>query len=270
MIEHHCLNMCTMHSCIRQEMTTISTFLFANPNLKSKDLSPKILEQIAMFVALYAEQECKILDMPISTQKARSLKASIDSGFRYSAEVMHKELEGLAETITMELSKQKFAYIPSAVDKYFEQEKLFGETVYDKLEAAREDIKDAGNCIAASLPTAAVFHLMRVAEIGLRHIARKVSVKLTDKGKPMPVEFATWDKVLNSIRSKIASAHAMSKGRRKAAQLQFFSDAADQLTYIRDIWRNEVSHTGRRYNDSEAMAVMVRVRAFMELLATSS
>ena len=62
----------------------------------------------------------------------------------------------------------------------------------------------------------------------------------------------------------------MSKGRRKAAQLQFFSDAADQLTYIRDIWRNEVSHTGRRYNDSEAMAVMVRVRAFMELLATSS
>jgi hypothetical protein len=269
MIEHHCLNLCTMHSGIRQEMITISALLIAKPEIRSHLLPPGILEEIKLFAAVYAEQECSHLDMPISTQKARSLKASIDSGARYSAEVMLKELEGLAETITMELAKQKFAYIPIPLDQYFEQEKLFGDGVYEKFEAARQDIKDVGNCLAASLPTASVFHSMRVAEIGLRHIARKFGVKLKDKGKPTPVDFATWDKVISGIRGKLNKAHGLPNGPRKNKQLQFYSDLADQCMYFKDMWRNEVAHSRRRFIDAEAEGIMVRVRDFMGLLGTA-
>jgi hypothetical protein len=50
---------------------------------------------------------------------------------------------------------------------------------------------------------------IRVAEFGLRNIARKVGVRLTDKHKPQPIEYATWDKVITAIKNKHTAAHAM-------------------------------------------------------------
>jgi hypothetical protein len=101
----------------------------------------------------------------------------------------------------------------------------------------------------------------------LRDIAKKVKVKLTDKGKPLPVEFATWNKVIEGIRSRISAARAKPKSARQNEQLQFYSDAAEQCGYIRDLWRNDVSHHRKSFNDGEALGVMTRVQQFMELLA---
>lgn len=176
------------------------------------------------------------------------------------------QLKALSEAIRTELGDRQFVFIPPDDAKFYEQEKLFGEAIYDKFEKARNDIRDAGNCLAAGLPTACIFHLMRVAEIGLRHIATKVGVKLTDKNKPQPIEYATWDKVIVNIRSKISQASTLPQGPRKARKLAFFSDAAEQCSYLKDMWRNEVSHTRKRYNQPEALGVMQRVRGFMELL----
>jgi hypothetical protein len=269
MIQHHCLNVCTMHSGIRQEMITISALMTARPEIRGYLLSPEILQEIKLFAAIYAEQECSHLEMPISTQKARSLKASIDSGTRYSSEVMHKELEGLAETITMELARQKFAYIPSRLDKYFEQKKLFGESVYEKCDAAKQDIEDAGNCLAASLPTASVFHLMRVAEHGLRVLAKKLRVTISHKGKACPLEFGDWNTVIAGIKNKIADARKLSASHRRQARLEAYSNAADHCEYMKDIWRNNLSHARRPYSEPEAVAVFERVRDFMISLSAT-
>jgi hypothetical protein len=152
------------------------------------------------------------------------------------------------------------------MDKYFEQERLFGDAVYETFEKARQDIKDSGNCLAAGLSTACVFHLTRVAEFGLRHIAAKVGVKLKDKGKPQPIEYATWDKVITAIQIKIKDARQLPQGPQKIRRLAFFSDAAEQCSYIKDLWRNEVSHTRKRYNENEALRVMQRIRDFLQLL----
>jgi hypothetical protein len=258
-----------MHSGIRQEMITISALMTARPEIRGYLLSPEILQEIKLFAAIYAEQECSHLEMPISTQKARSLKASIDSGTRYSSEVMHKELEGLAETITMELARQKFAYIPSRLDKYFEQKKLFGESVYEKCDAAKQDIEDAGNCLAASLPTASVFHLMRVAEHGLRVLAKKLRVTISHKGKACPLEFGDWNTVIAGIKNKIADARKLSASHRRQARLEAYSNAADHCEYMKDIWRNNLSHARRPYSEPEAVAVFERVRDFMISLSAT-
>jgi hypothetical protein len=109
---------------------------------------------------------------------------------------------------------------------------------------------------------------MRVAEYGLRYVAKKAGVKLTDKGKSQPIEYATWDKVIAEIKKQITAARALSHGPKKNMKLQFYSDAAENLTYIRDIWRNEISHTRKSYNEAEALGVLTRVRDFMELLAS--
>ena len=98
-------------------------------------------------------------------------------------------------------------------------------------------------------------------------LLKKSGVKLTDKGKPQSIEFATWDKVITGIKTKIADVRLLPQGLRKNRNLQFYSDAAENCTYIRDIWRNEISHTRKNYNEGEAIGILKRVEDFMRLLA---
>jgi len=53
---------------------------------------------------------------------------------------------------------------------------------------------------------------------------------------------------------------------RKSQKIEHYSDAADHCTYMKDIWRNSVSHTRKPYSFTEAVAVFERVRDFMQLL----
>src|SRR5229473_6950447 len=94
-----------------------------------------------------------------------------------------REFQNLYDQLMCALGRHRFAYIPEAAVPYFENEKLFGESVYNKFPDLREDIKDAGNCFAAALYTACVFHLMRIAEYGMRRIAIRVGVSLRDNKK---------------------------------------------------------------------------------------
>jgi hypothetical protein len=173
----------------------------------------------------------------------------------------------LIEAIDGELCFRRFAFVLSAKAEIHDRLGSDWNEIWTKFPEAKDDSKSAVDCYALEQNTACVFHLMRVAEIGLRAIAKNVGVRLTDKRKPMPVEYATWEKVLSAIKSKIDAAHTLPKGPRKSARLRFYSDAADQCAHFRDIWRNNVAHTRKPYNEGEAFGVMTRVREFMELLA---
>jgi len=167
------------------------------------------------------------------------------------------------------LKHRMFMYIPPEDATYWANPKIFGEDIalMFPLEAAT-DMREVLNCFAASRGTACVFHCMRVAEYGLRKLGKLVNVKLKDKGKLLPIEYATWDKVIQSVRSKIAGIRQRPHGAKKARELQFYSDAADHCEYMKDIWRNEISHTRpRSYNREETLSVINRVRDFAQLLA---
>jgi len=70
-----------------------------------------------------------------------------------------------------ELKKRKFLRVSDHTSRYLDREHLFGEAVSAAFPSAANDIKGAGNCLAAECPTAAVFHLMRAAEVCLRSLA---------------------------------------------------------------------------------------------------
>jgi hypothetical protein len=108
---------------------------------------------------------------------------------------------------------------------------------------------------------------MRVAEYGLRKLANRVNATITDKGRTYPIEYGDRNKVIVAVRGKISLARARTKGPKREKSLQFYSDAADHCEYMKDIWRNEISHTRRRYNKSETLAVFNRVREFVQLIA---
>lgn len=171
-------------------------------------------------------------------------------------------LEDLSNSIKSELSQKQFAFIPERKIPFFEQHDLFGEQVSAAFPSAQSEIKDAGNCLAADLPTAAIFHLMRAAEHGLRGLAKHLRVKV---GKSL--EYATWEQVIRGIDRKLERLRAKPRGKKKSEALEFYRLTLSECEMLKDVWRNPVSHARGRYSEDEALAVLGRVREFMQRLS---
>lgn len=71
--------------------------------------------------------------------------------------------------------------------------------VITKFPSSRQDALAAVDCWASGHGTASVFHSMRVAELGLRALARERRIKLPRK----PLEWANWEDMLSQLRKKI-------------------------------------------------------------------
>jgi hypothetical protein len=177
------------------------------------------------------------------------------------------ELNHAIHQIRKELEKWSFVPIAPEYCSYFEKPDLFGGDVARAFPDAREDLREAGNCIAVVLPTAAVFHLMRVAEQGLRVLAKALRVRLTHGGHLHPIEYADWEKVITGIKNKIAKARSLPVGPKRQEKLERYSDAADHCLFMKDIWRNNVAHARKPYIPVEALGVFNRVKDFMNCLA---
>jgi hypothetical protein len=91
-----------------------------------------------------------------------------------------------------ELEALSFACIPINKDRFFEQSELFGKTVKEAAsEEINSEIKAAGNCLAAELNTAAVFHSIRAAERGARSSAsERRSRTISDMGRSLRASLA--------------------------------------------------------------------------------
>lgn len=63
----------------------------------------------------------------------------------------------------------------------------FGDKVFDAFEKARYDAEEAALCIVAGAFTAAVFHIMRVAEIGVRTLGKELGLsRIYETQHPKP------------------------------------------------------------------------------------
>lgn len=181
--------------------------------------------------------------------------------------VLHAKVRTVLNGIDEVLSARKFFLLSEEEASFYDNPDLFGESFKKKypVGAVREAFC-AGNCYAASQYTACVFHCMRVAEYGLRKLARNsfLKIRLTQKkGKTHPIEYADWQKVIDAIRSKIAKIRQRPVGPKREEDIRFLSLAADHCEYMKDIWRNEISHTRRWYKPEEALSVINRVKEFV-------
>jgi hypothetical protein len=178
-------------------------------------------------------------------------------------EIILAGIEEIQQSITHELAARKFAFIAPGGSEFFEQHDLFGEGVSAAFPSAQEDIKEAGNCLAADLNTASVFHLMRAVEIGLRALARHVRVPA--KGQ---LEYAQWNQIIEQIESKVRIVRQQPAGKKKSESLEFYHGVLGEFNAFKDVWRNNVMHSRRHYNHPEARGAYLHVREFMQRLAT--
>jgi hypothetical protein len=173
------------------------------------------------------------------------------------------------DMVRLELKSRKFLYLPETQNAYFQKTRLFGSGVYQSFPDARTELTSAGNAFAFELYTACVFHLMRVAEHGLRVLARRLHVRLSHTGKFLPLDHADWNTVITGIRNQIITARKLPHGPKRQRKFEMYSDAADHCEYMKDIWRNTASHSRKSYTKLEALQAMDRVRDFMQFLSQS-
>lgn len=168
------------------------------------------------------------------------------------------QLQGLADSIITEIRKRTFMFIDRP--ELFEQEMLFGLAVAEKFPAAREDIKDAGTCLASGLNNAAVFHLMRALEHGLIDMAKRLKVK-----KP---KAPSWGAYITAIQKEIQRLDASQNWPPSWQKHgEFFREASTHFKHFKSI-RNNASHAGEHgFEADEAEIIFRHTREFMQHLA---
>jgi hypothetical protein len=181
---------------------------------------------------------------------------------------INTELQTIRKKIYEEMDSIRLAVIPQDKAGFFEQNDLLGKSFHDSASPEiSAEIKAAGNCLAADLNTAAIFHLMRAVE----HAMRAVVVHLKIRVKNKPLEHAGWDEMIKLIEKKIRDKrekyeHSRKRNRKDLEACKFFRIVADELNFFKEIWRDNTMHSQRLYHASEAIRVFERVRDFMQRL----
>jgi hypothetical protein len=201
---------------------------------------------------------CDKLNLVVSPSYQLSLEQLVFDGPGELVEcsVVAVSIKNLLSAVRSEVNRIQFALIPKNKVKFFEQHDLFGEAVSAAFPSAQPEIKDVGNCLAADLHTAAVFHLMRTAEFGLREMAKTIKAKL-----PVQIEYATWGQVIDAIQKRLDKLKGKSVAKDKKRQI--YSALILDIRAFCHLWRNPVSHLRGRFSEAGALDAFGHVRDFM-------
>ncbi|MER9255021.1 hypothetical protein NKI59_25080 [Mesorhizobium sp. M0598] len=124
-------------------------------------------------------------------------------------------------------------------------------------DAARE-LEEACKCLALQRPTAAVFHAMRMLEVGIRKLADLLD--LPDQTKPGE---RNWGTMLKTIKSQIEEKYPARMPNSEGAS---FERMFASLDAVKNPWRNGTMHVESFYTDSEALHIVRCVAYFMQTL----
>jgi hypothetical protein len=146
---------------------------------------------------------------------------------------------------------------------------LFGERVEQAFPSARSDIVEAGRCLALNRNNAAVYHLVRVAEVGLRALAWDRRVQPRNRiGNPLPLELSEWGKLISLVEGKIKEIQNWRASLVREEAHQFYNRAIVELRAFNDGWRRHVMHSrSHEFKNDEALALWGHVMRFMQSIS---
>ncbi len=218
------------------------------------------------------------LDMPIKAEEQADLKKFLLSlkkhadelNLKVSSGILDKKLadlpqnqrefELLISVIKEEIKSHLFLYIPRHRAIYHELVSNF-ESFKSFPDATHEAIR-AGSCYAVGEYTACVFHSMRMAELGLKSLAKYLNVSF-----PFPIELADWQNIIDKIESEIKELNKLPKSAEKDEKLKFCSGAAAQFRYFKDAYRKHVAHARENSGEYQEFNILEKTNEFMRILS---
>jgi hypothetical protein len=148
----------------------------------------------------------------------------------------------------------------------------FGPVVEMAFPSASDEIKEASTCYALGRSTAAVFHLMRAAERGLRALAVAVNA-LPTSPTAKPIELENWDPIIGRIGDASATFIQECENKKlhieKANAKAFFNATLADYYAFKDAIRNILMHdrSGGTYDEFQALSARNRVEECFNRMA---
>ena len=174
------------------------------------------------------------------------------------------ELNTLLQAIEDDARKERFYHYPRPKGSEVVLTRSKWLAALQQFKSAEQEIEAGVDCYGLGHNTAAIFHMMRVAEHGLRALARERQVTWPTK----PLEWATWQDMLNKIEGSARTmGKIMAPGPQKDAALAFYTGAMGQFYAFKDQYRNAVMHVRASYDEHQALSAITHVRDFMNGLS---
>lgn len=197
-----------------------------------------------------------------ASTKINSLAIKISMNSYLTVSQLEVLLRGLVDEIIREIDNAYLlVFSGSSIQFLVQDEPLFGQSVHQYFPEARRDIVSAGRCWSLGEGTAAVFHLMRVLEIGLKQFAIFLGVERDS------VDYTNWKNIIDQIEKRIRDIEQETKAADKILRLRKYSQIAANFFYIKEAWRNHTSHSRAFYDEDGALEVFNHTKLFMQRLA---
>jgi hypothetical protein len=192
--------------------------------------------------------------LPATDARRYRFLAALDANPSY-ADVRH-HLHILREALEDELQTRLVFFMPAGrAIHYIGGQGLLGDEVIKRFPDLGTDIEEAGKCLGCGRSTAAVFHLMRVLEVGVQSFGATFNVASTDQ--------KNWQPILNEVNTALNAMPKSDPGRARFAEL------VTLLTAVKFAWRNEVMHPKGVYTEEEAEEIFRATKSFMRKIAAA-
>lgn len=156
----------------------------------------------------------------------------------------------LGDRLVDEVSCRQFiALSPKEAEHYAAPQAGWGE-VLKIFPTLATDVSEASRCFALGRYTATVFHLMRVMELTVRALSKKLQIKNVER---------SWGNLLSDVARAV---EAMPKGEARDE----WSEALSLLYHVKQAWRNDVMHPKQTYTEEEAIEVLDATKSFVRYL----
>ena len=227
--------------------------------LSQKDDPNRVISERVTYLMVDKVKELKQLceELGLSTAAVKAARVIDDIKPDLKAGSLSAPFESLTEIITLEMRAHLFMYVEPSKAPYYSDSDLFGDRVAERFPLAKDDIEEAGKCLALNRGTACVFHLMRVLEAGLYAVAGALEIQDIEPN---------WHNAIEQTEKQIRS--LPSKTPEEKSELTFYSDAAAYLFAVKEPWRNRSAHAGKTYTEEKAQQIFESVRGFMQTLST--
>jgi len=149
---------------------------------------------------------------------------------------------------------------------YRPQEPLFGSEVADKFRTtAKEEIEDAGKCLALGLGTACAFHLLRAVEYAFEAIQKCLQLPQPVKGPQK-----AWGAVLDRYWTELEGREQLTWPRQWSSMQdrQDFKEIYQFISAVKDTSRDKTMHAVSRYDTEKARELFDVTKAFMKKVAS--
>jgi len=189
-------------------------------------------------------------------------------GYGLSYQELDFQLVVLRESLQADLS-YKYTYIVEAnreqyITRGFLLE-MWGKSGF-YFPSIVKDAPAAMRSYVCDLNTACVFHLMRISEIGLRALARRMRVRLP---RNKQLEWGQWNDIIIAMTKKTDLIANRRASNARDELLEFYRGAIGEFQGYKDAYRNYVMHMREKssYDTNEARSLLERVSHFMDRLS---